>query len=405
MKEMISTPQLLHKQPSLPLALIVLAGVVITLMLNQTTFPRSAQSARPKIVVSSTAMTVSDDGQCTLIEAIISANTDTMSGLSLGECLAGDGSDIIELATGGLYLLDDVNNWLAGPNGLPYITSQIVINGNGAMIMREPTAPAFRLFQVVKTGDLKLNHVTLTNGFADGTFPANNGGSIFNSGGILTLFNSTLHDNRATESGGAVFVWDEGTVTAVNTTLSGNQAGHHGGGIFNKGSQVTLVNSTLTDNVADTDQNNFGDGGGIFNDDGQVGLMNSIVAGNDDRSTTQRHADLSGQFEGNHHNLISDITGGQGTVGFGSDVIAPNPGLQVLNYNGGLNKTHALSSDSPAIDMGDNLLCPAIDQRGVRRPQPIGANCDIGAFEVGDNDLCVDGACQQQQGKPQVWAE
>jgi len=390
MNETISPMQLSYKQPSLPFVLIILASVVITLMLNQTAFPRSVQAAHPKIMVSSTSMTVSDDGQCTLIEAIIAANTDTMSGLSFGECLAGDGADTIELAMGGIYMLDDINNWLAGPNGLPYITSQIIINGNGAMIIREPSAPAFRFFQIVKTGDLKLNHLTLSNGLANGTFPANNGGSIFNSGGILTLLNSTLYDNRAAENGGSIFVWDVGIVTSVNSTFSGNQAGHHGGGIFNRGSQVTLINSTLTNNVADADQNDEGDGGGIFNDDGQVSLLNSIVAGNDDRSAEQQQFDLSGQFEGNHHNLISDITGSHGTIGFGSDIIAPNPGLEMLTYNGGFNKTHALSSDSPAIDMGDNLLCPTIDQRGVRRPQPIGANCDIGSFEVGDNDLCMD---------------
>ena len=39
----------------------------------------------------------------------------------------------------------------------------------------------------------------------------------------------------------------------------------------------------------------------------------------------------------------------------------------------------ALLPGSPAIDAGDDSLCPGTDQRGV--PRPIGAHCDIGAFE------------------------
>ncbi len=47
------------------------------------------------ILVNSAEDTVADDGQCTLREAIIAANTDTASGASAGECAAGNGSDII----------------------------------------------------------------------------------------------------------------------------------------------------------------------------------------------------------------------------------------------------------------------------------------------------------------------
>jgi len=56
-----------------------------------------------------------------------------------------------------------------------------------------------------------------------------------------------------------------------------------------------------------------------------------------------------------------------------------------LADNGGATQTHALVTDSPAIDAGDNALCSddainSFDQRGVSRPQ--GSACDIGSFEV-----------------------
>jgi hypothetical protein len=40
----------------------------------------------------------------------------------------------------------------------------------------------------------------------------------------------------------------------------------------------------------------------------------------------------------------------------------------------------ALLPGSPAIDAGDDSVCPPTDQRGVARPQ--GLACDIGAFEL-----------------------
>jgi hypothetical protein len=41
----------------------------------------------------------------------------------------------------------------------------------------------------------------------------------------------------------------------------------------------------------------------------------------------------------------------------------------------------ALLVGSPAIDKGDNVGCPATDQRGVARPRTAANPCDIGAYE------------------------
>src|SRR5688500_18443091 len=51
--------------------------------------------AAGSIVVNSSSDTVSNDGSCTLREAITSAETDTTSGAAAGECAAGSGSDTI----------------------------------------------------------------------------------------------------------------------------------------------------------------------------------------------------------------------------------------------------------------------------------------------------------------------
>ncbi len=53
-------------------------------------------------------------------------------------------------------------------------------------------------------------------------------------------------------------------------------------------------------------------------------------------------------------------------------------------------QTHELASGSPAIDAGDDAQCPAVDERGI--PRPVGAHCDIGAFEFAAPPTLVTGA-------------
>src|SRR5207244_583818 len=104
-------------------------------------------------------------------------------------------------------------NFWYGPNGLPAISSQITIEGNGATIARDPTAPKFRFFYVsgnlsgLAGGTLTLRNVTLRggvaqggNGYHGGGGGSGMGGAIFNQG-TLTLIGDTLTANTA--QGGA----------------------------------------------------------------------------------------------------------------------------------------------------------------------------------------------------------
>jgi CSLREA domain-containing protein len=76
------------------LCLSLVATLLTTLALSLK-IPPIARAAT--ITVSSTADAVANDGQCTLREAIIAANTDTASGSTTGECAAGLGDDTIDL--------------------------------------------------------------------------------------------------------------------------------------------------------------------------------------------------------------------------------------------------------------------------------------------------------------------
>ncbi|HSB65303.1 MAG TPA: choice-of-anchor Q domain-containing protein, partial [Anaerolineales bacterium] len=83
------------------------------------------------------------------------------------------------------------------------------------------------------------------------------------------------------------------------------------------------------------------------------------------------------------HNISSDDTCGFDPAN--GSMPNTDPQLGPLQDNGGSTWTHALLPDSPAIDRGDNIQCPATDQRGVARPFDGDGDgvevCDIGSYE------------------------
>ncbi len=205
------------------------------------------------------------------------------------------------------------------------------------------------------------------------------GGAIANRG-TLTLEGSTLFGNDAELNGGGLFA-GAGTLTVVNSTITENTALGQGGGVYVAGgAQVTLTNVTNSRNNADT-------GGGIFTAlNGSISIANTIVADSStaaDDGTPSLNCDNGGtEVTSLGHNLIGDASCVSGAVS--GDQINTNPKLSFIADNGGPTETRMPLAGSPAIDKGDNALCPARDQRGVERPQ--GSTCDIGAVEVTATD-------------------
>ena len=249
-----------------------------------------------------------------LIAAIIAAN-------------ANGGANVINLAPGCTYTLIVVNNTTDCPNGLPSITSPIVINGNGATIERSPAATKFRIFHVDTPGALTLRNLTITGGVQScSEFAFNVGGAIVNFG-TLTLEGCTVSDNSA-GIGGAIA--NAGDATLVNCTVSTNTAGS-GGGIDNLGT-LQLTNCTVSDNDAS-------DGGGIYNDfGGTATLVNSSISGN------------SGPLWG------GGITNA-GTIEIRNTTISGNSSEfgAGINNKGELTLDNSTVSDNPASDQGGGI--------------------------------------------------
>ncbi|MBL8130571.1 MAG: hypothetical protein JNL42_01830 [Anaerolineae bacterium] len=202
---------------------------------------------------------------------------------------ASPSDEIITLATNGNYTLVSINNSglltiggndYSSQNGLPIVrpastSGALTIDGAGATLIRSAAAPDFRFFQVDPGGNLTLTNLTLSGGRG-----AIYGGAIASSGGMITLQNSTLTDNRPVNTiiprGGAIYL-TSGTLTATDTTFSLNQAA--------LGGAIALeANNTATFTRGRFDGNSASDsGGGLFNYVSTVSVRGTVFDGNSAR--------------------------------------------------------------------------------------------------------------------------
>ncbi|MCB0173333.1 MAG: hypothetical protein KDJ97_22620, partial [Anaerolineae bacterium] len=192
------------------------------------------------------------------------------------------------------------------------------------------------------------------------------GGLFINAAGMISFTNSALIANLAEQDGGAIY--NSGVISLSNTTVSGNSANGMGGGIANF-EQVNLVNATISDNTSSS-------GAGLFNAN-VVNTKNSLIALNLGNNCL-------GVLASRGYNLED---GGTCALGQPTDMPNTSPSMNQLGENGGSTPTHALAADSPAIDAGDNNVCPPTDQRGAPRSVDGDGDgqavCDIGAYEYG----------------------
>ncbi|MGR8935505.1 MAG: choice-of-anchor Q domain-containing protein [Gammaproteobacteria bacterium] len=317
---------------------------------------------------SSIAATITVDGvQCSLVDAITAANSDT----AVGGCTKGVQADTLKL-TAAVFNITLSNNDTDGPNGLPSIKTAITIDGKGAVIQRAVGVSDFRLFHVASGGNLTLKETTVRNGVgaAQSIFVSGKGGGIYNRG-VVKLDKSVIKDNSATRTGccasrgGGIQNVAGANITIINSIVADNRA-TLGGGLSNEGDS-TLWHATFSNNSAYQ-------GGGIYLSNlSTLTLNNSLVANSTEGKDCINNA---GSILYKGVSLIED--GSCGVAAGGG--LAADPKLRPLLDNGGRTKSYALKANSPAKNSGGTATCQTLDQRGASRPQ--GAICDIGAFEL-----------------------
>ncbi|MEM7734737.1 MAG: choice-of-anchor Q domain-containing protein [Deinococcota bacterium] len=206
---------------------------------------------------------------------------------------------------------------------------------------------------------------------------------IFNhtrSSGSLTINNLTIQNGSVVGSGGGISGLDD--VTLINSTVTGNSASDDGGGIYTSYlfTSVTLTNSTVTGNNAGNN------GGGIHTDSfigigtaGTVTLTNSLVLGNEASTNPQIRGNVT--LNNSAYGFASGESTGDTFVGLTiNDVfLNPEPAASAPTTAG----DYRLVMGSPAIDAGDDAAAAGISNDLAGNPRIDGAAVDMGAFEGG----------------------
>ena len=271
-----------------------------------------------------------------------------------------DGTAVVSNST----LSDNTSNWDGG-----------AIANYGTLIMNGTTASRNTARQgggIANYSTSTVNNSKFSGNQAQSSTATVGGGAIYNnSDAFLSVNNTTFDNNSAPDDGGGIYNYTASTAVVANSTFSKNGASY-GGGIRNIGT-LTLTNSTLSGNSGvfggggihnygtltvsncTVYGNDTGDsGGGIATFSfGTLSLSNSIVAGNIAFSSAP---DLSGTVTSGDYNLVQETDGA--TLSGAHNVTGQSPNLGPLQNNGGLTKTHALLSGSPAINAGSNALIP-----------------------------------------------
>lgn len=313
----------LRRKAAVGLAGAALALALIGPVVAAPAFPPSAP--RSVIVVADGEVANITNGTCGLLEAITNAVA-TEAGQLRPDCLAGNltGHDHVELPVAGLFELTQPYEYYSD-NGLPYITAEVTIEGNGSTIRRSSVSgtPDFRILEVASNGALTLRDLTIEGGYL---YFGYKGGGIL-SMGALTLDRVTVSGNKIvglSVMGGGIYAG--GPLTIVNSTISHNEAGSgrgaSGGGIHAAGPLI-ISNSIISGNRASG--MNRGEGGGVYIEQGvsDATITGSQISGN--FVAAYYYADGAG-LAVNGHVIITDsiisnnINGGSTSGGSGGGI-------------------------------------------------------------------------------------
>ena len=163
------------------------------------------------------------------------------------------------------------------------ISDTLIINGPGLDLVTVSGNNAVRVFAISPGVTASISGMTITQGNgATGTFPGF-GGGIYNQG-TLTVTNLVVTNNKATIDGGGIYNSTNDTLNVINCTISNNVAdsdnagsGTGGGGLYSTtGGVMTITNSTITGNSV----GGSASGGGGVTSFGPLTITNSTISGN-----------------------------------------------------------------------------------------------------------------------------
>ncbi|MCP4538196.1 MAG: CSLREA domain-containing protein [Chloroflexi bacterium] len=371
-----------------------------------TPVPEPTATALASIIVTTTDDEYNTDGDCSLREAIIAANSDA----PVDACLAGHGDDTITLPSGTYALgLMGVDEDQAASGDLD-VTTNLTLQGTGTEQTTVDGAGIDRVFHVLPEGVLTLKGITVSGGNTVGEageqVQEQGGGGIFNQGalyladcvltgnaaqrggglynlGAATMAGCTISNHNASNGGGGIN--NRGTLIINDSTITANTTPRHGGGIHTRGA-LTITYSSITGNVADKSgggirtrneatvsltgvtlaDNRAGENGGGISNAGLLTIAQSGIRGNS-------AAGSGGGIENEAQVELTDVT----ITGNTADADGDGEGNGGGFYNGTLG----------AIQVQSSALDGNYDLSGVGEVHPDCSNdggsvIDLGGFQI-----------------------
>ena len=201
-----------------------------------------------------------------------------------------------------------------------------------------------------------------------------------NGGGIYASNNSTpsvtrctISDNRAS-SGGGIYCINNSSSIIVNCVVASNRVSGNGGGIYCGASSPSVINCTISSNWASN-------GSGIFcRLFSSPILINTIVWGEIPQAIYFSESGISNEITVSYSNVQGGqagiVTNSNGIINWGDGNIDVDP----LFVDASAGDYH-LKDNNPCFGVGipENTL--KTDIEGSSRPNPIGSNPDMGAYE------------------------
>ena len=225
-----------------------------------------------------------------------------------------------------------------------FVTNNSTVNGGGGGIVN-----TFR-------GDVTIENGSIIGGAGNGNSSGFNGAGVFNFGSTLTITDSEVSFNIATDgSGGGIYNAvniqpdpdEPSTATITNSRITDNQAvfgsvfNPDGGGIYNWESSLVISNTVIDDNQA-ADQ-----AGGLLNEDGTVSVTGGSISGN------SAGTDGGGVFNRTRFGFGNQVTS---TTISGTSILdnrVPGNGGAIYNHVNIFGKTAVVTVDSALIgDIG-----------------------------------------------------
>ncbi|WP_432410226.1 HYR domain-containing protein [Rasiella sp. SM2506] len=256
-------------------------------------------------------------------------------------------------------------------------------------VLATTTDNSYHVISLLDTGTTNiLDGLIIRNGYANGSGTNNLGGGIYapNAQQEITVINSTISNNFATESGGGFYVRDAGNVYIFTTKINFNTSANLGGGFSNVNSELRTENVLFHDNSATL-------GGGLNYETSSL-LFDVEIIGN---TFTQNTASTSGS-------AIYLNNTGEVIFYFINNIFWNNgPGsIDILNFpnltqsgSNSLYESGPLTGDCCLFNIDPLFTNPAVYDFSLQSTSPVidvGVNSDVTqATDLNRNTRIIDG--------------